>query len=311
MTARVSIIMRTKDRPHFLVRALKSVTSQQFSDWELVVVNDGGARRPVDQAIAALNAQFRARIRVLHHDRSLGRWESANAGIGATSGELVILHDDDDAWHRNFLVHAVAYLTAHPDRVGIVSRIMIVWEEERRGTMTEVGREQFLPDSVAPLLMEQQNFNHFVPIAFLYRRTLHEAIGLYDASLPVIGDWLFNTKALELGPLEYLGDTPLVYWHQRRNAAGPSGNSVIAERSAHALHDALIRDAAFREATGPESRALVLYFERRLRQSEQLINDRFDGLEARPVSRTSIDVLAAATRPLRSSIRNLFGGSTR
>lgn len=40
---RVSVIMRTKDRDVLLRRALSDVARQTFTDWGLVIVNDGGA----------------------------------------------------------------------------------------------------------------------------------------------------------------------------------------------------------------------------------------------------------------------------
>ena len=42
---KVAVITRTKDRPIFLKRALLSVSSQTFSDYIHVVVNDGGTKR--------------------------------------------------------------------------------------------------------------------------------------------------------------------------------------------------------------------------------------------------------------------------
>src|SRR5690606_10450298 len=143
----------------------------------------------------------------------------------AAAGEYLILHDDDDSWSSSFLEQAVSYLDENADREGVVSRIEIIWEERRGETIAELSRELFLPDSVAPLLMNQQRFNQFVPIAFLYRRSLHDQLGLYDETLPVIGDWVFNTRVLERGPLAYLPGRPQVFWHQRPSSTGVDGNS--------------------------------------------------------------------------------------
>jgi hypothetical protein len=93
----------------------------------------------------------------------------------------------------------------------------------------------------------------------VYRRALHEELGLYDDSLPVVGDWAFNLRVLSRGPLEYLPGAPLAYWHQRVGVDGPEGNSVIAARGDHAKYDTLIRDAALREYVGENGLGLVLY----------------------------------------------------
>jgi glycosyltransferase involved in cell wall biosynthesis len=261
MPPRVSIITRTRDRPVFLLRALQSIGGQTLTDWELIIVNDGGERLALDEVVARSGIDNR-RVHVIDHPVSLGRWPAANAGVQAARGDFLILHDDDDSWTSDFLRTAVEYLDEHPDRRGVVSRIEIVWEQRVGELFETLGREEFLPDAVAPLLMDQLQFNRFVPIAFLYRREVHDEVGLYDEDLPVVGDWLFNTKVLRLGPLEYLPGGPLVFWHQRPSASGTDGNSVIEARDEHALHDALVRDSALRASIARDGDGLALYLTR-------------------------------------------------
>ena len=208
--SRAAIVVRTKDRPEFLARALASITSQTFDGWECVIVNDGGVAKSVDDLVATLDPVYRDRITVVHSPVSRGRWVSANAGVLATTAPLLVLHDDDDSWHPEFLTTAVDYLDARPDREGVVSRIEIRWERRRTAGGFEIERrEVFQPHLSAPTLADTLLFNRFVPIAFVYRRRLHEELGLYDESLPVVGDWAFNLRVLSRGPLDYLGGEPL------------------------------------------------------------------------------------------------------
>lgn len=260
MTApRVSVVVRTKNRPDFLARALSSIISQSFDEWEAVIVNDGGDAAKVAALVAALPESDRDRIRVIDHSESRGRWVSANAGVLAARGEFLVLHDDDDSWHHEFLTRAVQYLDAHPERAGAVSRIEIIWEREENGRFVVEEREEFQAQLTAPLLTDMLLFNRFVPIGFLYRRSLHAEIGLYDEKLPVIGDWDFNLKVLSRGALEYLDDQPFAYWHQRRGATGSAANSVAGARSDHAKYDASIREEALRSWVEENGNGLVLY----------------------------------------------------
>jgi glycosyltransferase involved in cell wall biosynthesis len=255
----VAIVVRTKDRPDFLARAIRSITDQTFTNWECVIVNDGGDPSQVDEIVDRLPDAHRRRTRALHSPASRGRWVSANAGVLATSAPLLVLHDDDDSWHPDFLARATSYLEEHPDRDGVVSRIRIRWEERRGDSYVTVREEVFQEHLPVPTLGDTLLFNRFVPIGFLYRRSLHAELGLYDERLPVVGDWNFNLKVLARGPLEYLADEPYAYWHQRVGDAGAAGNSVIESRGDHAKYDALLRDEALRAHVQEHGPGLALY----------------------------------------------------
>lgn len=273
----VSIIVRTKDRPVFLARALHDLAAQTFDRWECVIVNDGGAVAPVEDLVASLASDVRERVRAVHHGAPRGRWTSANAGVLATSAPLLVLHDDDDTWHPEFLERAVDYLDRHPERDGIVSRTEIVWERREGPGFHVERRELFQPQLHDLLLSDALLFNRYVPIGFLYRRSLHEELGLYDDSLPVVGDWAFNLRVLRRGPLEYLGSQPYAFWHQRTDGAGVDGNSVIDASSDHERYDALIRDAALRQDLDSVGLGTLLYLtkfiDRRFVEVENGIRD--------------------------------------
>lgn len=273
----VAIVVRTKDRPLLLARALASIVGQSFTDWECVIVNDGGDPEPVEALIAGLGPDHGARVRVVHHERSRGRWVSANAGVLETSAPLLTIHDDDDTWHPDFLRAAHDHLAQHPRADGALSRVEIVWERQDGDALVETGREIFQERLQDVTLADTLLFNRFVPIALVYRRSLHEELGLYDESLPVVGDWSFYLKVLQRGPLSYLQEAPLAYWHQRAGDDGSQGNSVIAEGSAHERHDWLIRDAALREHVAEHGLGLVLYLtkfiDRRFVEVEQGMRD--------------------------------------
>ncbi|MFT4286392.1 glycosyltransferase family 2 protein [Nocardioides sp.] len=270
----VGIVVRTKDRPYFLARALRSIAAQTYDDWHAFVVNDGGDPAAVLGTVG--ESAVEGKVTILDHPESLGRWPSANAGVHAATAagaSYLVLHDDDDSWAPTFLETAAAYLDAHPLAPGVVSKVEIVWEREDRGRYVETGRELFQGHLHDPLLGDTLLFNRFVPIGFLYRRELHEEIGPYNEDLSVVGDWEFNLRILSRWTLEFLGDQPLAYWHQRPHATGIDSNSVIANGGDHEKYDALVRDAALRAYVGEHGLGLVLYLtkfiDRRLVDVEQ------------------------------------------
>jgi glycosyltransferase involved in cell wall biosynthesis len=293
----VSVVVRTKDRPELLRRALDDIAGQTSSAWECVIVNDGGAPDDAEKVLADAAAVHAGRTRIVHHDEARGRWVSANAGVLATSAPLVVLHDDDDSWHPEFLERSLAYLAARPEQVGVVSRIEILWEERLENGYAATRRELFQPRLTAPTLSDTMLYNRFVPIAFVYRRRLHAELGLYDDRLPVVGDWSFNLKVLSRYALEFLADEPYAYWHQRVDAAGPEGNSVIDGRDEHARVDAMLRDEALRDYVAENGIGLPLYLTKFI---DQRFVDVENGIRDEIRRATSLGrIKAAVTRRLR------------
>ena len=91
----VSVIVPTYNRLPLLGPAIESVRAQSFTDWELIVVDDGSS----DGTVEWVRALGDARIRCisLPHTGDVGRLR--NEGARAGGGELVAFLDSDDLWH--------------------------------------------------------------------------------------------------------------------------------------------------------------------------------------------------------------------
>lgn len=90
----VSVVIATFDRLPLLMEAVDSVRAQTFSDWELIVVDDGSA----DGSADAVEALGDARIRVLRLPHTGDVSAVRNAGVAAARGEWVAFLDSDDLW---------------------------------------------------------------------------------------------------------------------------------------------------------------------------------------------------------------------
>src|SRR5919112_1932342 len=102
-SARVAIVMRTRNRSLLLDRAIRDVLAQSFTDWLLVLVNDGGRTGEVDPVVEKYSSELGDRVLVIHHEVGRGMEAASNAGIKASGSEYIAVHDDDDKWHPDFL----------------------------------------------------------------------------------------------------------------------------------------------------------------------------------------------------------------
>lgn len=244
----VAILVRTKGRPRFLSRALENIAQQTFTDYTVCVINDGGdeqaTRAVIEASSLGSNAHDSSRVQLL--TTAGGNMEAAsNAGLAATTSEYVAIHDDDDLWAPEFLERTVAALE-ESGALMCTTRVVERYERENADGEFEVYEERIFHDGLPGMgLQFLFRTNRAVPIGILYRRSLHELVGFYDESLPVVGDWEFNMRAASVADI-LLVDEPLAYWSLRPDAEGSEANSVKRQAD-HARFDSLVRARAIRE----------------------------------------------------------------
>jgi glycosyltransferase involved in cell wall biosynthesis len=223
----VSIVIRTRNRPITLDRALRSIVKQTFPSWELALINDGGDIAAMRSVVARYALPLNGRCEILNLERRKGMQAAANNAIAATSGRYVVIHDDDDSWHPDFLAKSVSYLEAAPRGIcGVTVGTEIVTERFQGDQLIEIGRKRLAqPTPLVGVEMLMQR-NVFPPISFLYRREAGSALGFYREDLRPLGDWEFNVrlaKRFEIGVILNV----LAYWHLRPGCRrGPYANST-------------------------------------------------------------------------------------
>ncbi len=97
----ISVIIPTYNRAQLLPRAIKSVLNQTYSDWELIVVDDGS-----EDETAMVVSQFDdSRIRYIRKENT-GAADSRNVGVSHSKGEVITFLDSDDEAFPDWLEEA-------------------------------------------------------------------------------------------------------------------------------------------------------------------------------------------------------------
>ncbi len=107
-----SVIIPTYNRRSFLPIAVNSVLEQAFSDFELIVVDDGSTDNTAELFKPALNKQKYAKYIYQKHR---GVSSARNKGIKEARGEYIAFLDSDDRFCRDKLEVAYAYIQNNPD----------------------------------------------------------------------------------------------------------------------------------------------------------------------------------------------------
>jgi len=110
---KVTVLLPVRNGSAHLEDALASVFAQKFTDFELLVIDDGST----DATPEILRAVRDPRLRVVTHPRSFGLVPALNRGLELARGEFVARHDHDDISDPRRLQKQVAFFRAHPDHV--------------------------------------------------------------------------------------------------------------------------------------------------------------------------------------------------
>lgn len=109
--ARVTVVVPTYLRPHFLAESLAALQAQTLADFE-VLVCDNGADASTEQVVRDLQDE---RFVYTPRPENLGMLRNAMAGFAAASAPLVMKVDDDDLLVPDALARLVPPLEEHPE----------------------------------------------------------------------------------------------------------------------------------------------------------------------------------------------------
>lgn len=178
----VSVVVPFLDEARHLRGAADTVLAQTFTDWELVLVDDGSTDGSGDIADELARAHP-SRIRVLRHEGGSNRGTavSRNLGIAGARGALVAWLDADDRWDADKLEHDVALAARHPD-VGMFCGPSRYVQEDGSKPMVEVAVVSDAPRRFAKGAFARRMVNGRCespcPVAVVIRTDILRAVGV-------------------------------------------------------------------------------------------------------------------------------------
>ncbi len=241
---KIAIITRTKDRSVFLPRAIQSVAEQSYSDYVHVIVNDGGDRAAVEVIVNGQTPEVKAKIQLFHREAPSGAPDTIfNESIDRVESEYVAILDDDDTWHKDFLLQTVKCLDENQSFGGVVVLTDKVIEKLSGRSIEILRTERLYPELEVISLYKQFMDNQLMTNAFVYRRSAYEKVGKYDSTLPVVADWEFGMRFLQEFEVEFLDlGFALANYHHR---VGAKDNSFV--KHSHRKYVTLVANKYLRE----------------------------------------------------------------
>ena len=191
---KVSVLIATWNRKNLLRKAIESVLRQSFSDWEIIVADDG-SNDGTEEMMAAYCRQD-GRIRYLKGSHAGRIAVASNRGLVAARGEYIAILDDDDYWiDREKLKKQVAFLDKNPEYVACGGGMIVIdeWGKEKAKVLKPEKDENIKKYALLA--------NPIIHSASMFRRTVAEKIGNYSETLSQFADWDFWLKLGLVGKL--------------------------------------------------------------------------------------------------------------
>jgi len=193
MTPLISCLLPVYNGETTIISAIQSIQDQTFTDWELIIVDDGS--HDESYQLCARESQKDSRIRVYKNDKNIGLAKTMNRLVSLATGKYVAVQEQDDRSVPERLEKEVALLESKPD-VGIVSGIAAWVDNDDQvinlfpGLLTR--NEQFPQDrdSMIKLLYVEQS--KIVNAACMFRRELVKGdTSPFDPEAKMSIDWQF------------------------------------------------------------------------------------------------------------------------
>lgn len=173
---RVSVVIPTHNRAEYIQAALDSVFPQTYTDYEIIVVDDGST-----DGTAALLKPLVDRGAIRYEQQAQhGVSAARNRGIALARGEYVAFLDSDDLWLPDKLAKQVALFDAQPE-LGFVHCLFEKFDQ-KTGADLGVRDTSEYRGQIYPAILMQWNTLMATP-CMLMRKDVLEEVGGYDEAM--------------------------------------------------------------------------------------------------------------------------------
>lgn len=201
MSPTISIIIPAYNAAATILETLDSVFQQTFSDFEVLVINDGST----DQTLDLLQTIEDKRLQIFDYENR-GVSVARNRGISYARGEFIAFLDADDLWSPDKLELQFAALQEHPE-AGVAYSWNYFQYETPEKSYAETSNS-FQGNVYADLLIKNFIQNGSNP---LIRKEAIASVGLFDPTLKSCQDWDYYLRLAQNWPFVLVPKVQVIY----------------------------------------------------------------------------------------------------
>jgi glycosyltransferase involved in cell wall biosynthesis len=210
---KITVIIPTYNRASMIRESVASVLRQTFTDFEIIVVDDGST----DNTKAVVESFKDPRIKYIYQENR-GASAARNTGIEASSSEYVAFLDSDDVYIDNAIENALKYLELYPD-VGFCYGQCHMSRLGGEVYRTRISHFHKKSTVIKPLTQVKELLAIDCPITLstlTVRRTCLIEIGGFNEDLVVAEDWHVFIKLAKKYPAFYIAEPLTIQRHHNK-----------------------------------------------------------------------------------------------
>lgn len=220
--SKVSIILPTYNRRHIIKKAINSVLTQTYTDFELIIVDDCST----DATDLMIEEYKERRIKYVRNDHNLGPSASRNRGADIADGDYIAFIDSDTEWIADKLEKQMNLITSEK-RVGMVYSPIF--------KIGETSRFVYPPEDIPFALKSGDIFYSLLQIplvdtpTMLIPRMVWEEMGGFCEALHSLEDYELSLRiAKEYYVLMY--PEPLIYSYYTEGCVSENVDEALRSR---------------------------------------------------------------------------------
>ena len=226
----VSIVIPVYNGEQTILETVHSVLQQTFTDFELIVIDDGSS----DRTVALLDTIDDARLQVFSYSNG-GLPVARNRGISLANGQYITFIDADDLWTPTKVADQLAALQDNPE-AGLAYSWTLTMDDQSRAL--HPGKlVSYEGDVHAQMLLS--NFIASGSNAMLTAQAI-ASVGTFDPSLTSCEDWDYWLRVAAKWPFVVVPKPQILY---RQSSNAMSAKIDVMERNHFVVHDRAFKAA--------------------------------------------------------------------
>ncbi|WP_315786852.1 glycosyltransferase family 2 protein [Fischerella sp. JS2] len=175
---KVSVIIPAYNAMTYLPETLESVLRQTFTDFEVLIVNDGSSDPILEWACGIVDP----RVKLISQENQ-GVSTARNTGITHAQGEYIAFVDADDLWESTKLAKQIRCLEENP-AIGLVHTWIVLIDEQGKSSGRVISS-----NAKGNVWKQVVEHNLIQTSTVLVRRCCLETVGVFDQNLRSAEDW--------------------------------------------------------------------------------------------------------------------------